>query len=266
MTKKKKNSLLWQISGKEMKDPSYFFGTMHVRDNRAFRGIDFLKSCIENCDSFAAEFDLQDADQRQLQAAARIQDGQSLEDLLNPRVYKKLDKLLVRETGHSLDNFKYSSPILLLNVLSEAQFQSENTMALDSTLYSIAQEADKKLLGLETFQAQISVFGKVSLKEQCRSLRNIATNFKSFKREIKKTCELYITGDIQKLAKKTKRSIGSMRRVLLYDRNITMADNFEIFSAENSLFAAVGAGHLGGQKGVLRLLKKKGYTIKPVFY
>jgi len=266
MTKKKKHSLLWQISGKELKGPSYFFGTMHVRDNRAFRGIDFLKSCIGNCDSFAAEFDLQDADNRQLQAAARIPNGESLEDFLNPRVYKKLDKLLIQETGHSLDNFKYSSPILLLNVLSEAQFQSENTMALDSTLYNIAQEADKKLLGLETFQAQISVFGKVSLKEQCRSLKKIATNFKSFKNEIKRTSELYITGDIQKLVKKTKRSIGSMRRVLLYDRNVTMANNFETFSAEHSLFAAVGAGHLGGQKGVLRLLKKKGYTVKPIFY
>ena len=29
-------------------------------------------------------------------------------------------------------------------------------------------------------------------------------------------------------------------------------------------FFAVGAGHLGGEKGVLNLLKKQGYTVKAV--
>ena len=106
----------------------------------------------------------------------------------------------------------------------------------------------------------------MDLKEQCRSLKRLATNFKSFKRELKTTTELYLKGDTQKLFKKAKKSIGGMRRVLLYDRNVKMADSFERFATEQSLFAAVGAGHLGGKKGVLRLLKKKGYSVQPVFY
>ena len=262
----KKHSLLWGISGKELVAPSYLFGTMHVRDNRAFRNIEFLKECIHNCSAFAAEFDLKDADNQQLQAAAALPDGSSLKDYLNPRIYKKLERLLLKETGHQLEHLKYSSPILLFNLISESQFQKDNTEALDSVLYNMAEEAGKTMMGLETFEEQMSVFSKVNLDDQCRSLKKIATHFVSFKREIKKTAELYIQGDLQKLLKKAKRSIGGMRQVLLYDRNLIMADRFETFATEQSLFAAIGAGHLGGKKGVLRLLKKKGYTIKPVRY
>lgn len=262
----KKHSLLWQISGQDMMEPSYLFGTMHVRDDRAFRNIDFLEECIHNCSAFAAEFDLKDSDPQRLQQAASLPQGSSLEDYLNPRIYKKLERLLLKETGHQLEHLKYSSPILLFNLISESQFQNDNSEALDSALYNMAQKADKNLMGLETFEEQMSVFSKVNIEDQCRSLKKMATHFVAFKREIKKTSELYIQGDLQKLLKKAKRSIGGMRRVLLYDRNIIMAERFEAFAKEQSLFAAIGAGHLGGKKGVLRLLKKQGYTIKPVRY
>ncbi|MGB0863917.1 MAG: TraB/GumN family protein [Saprospiraceae bacterium] len=33
---------------------------------------------------------------------------------------------------------------------------------------------------------------------------------------------------------------------------------------EQTLFCAIGAGHLSGKKGVLKLLKDKGYKVKPV--
>ncbi|MDC0231595.1 TraB/GumN family protein, partial [Aureispira] len=142
----------------------------------------------------------------------------------------------------------------------------DSSLPLDNALYNFAESNKKILLGLETFQSQISVFTKIDIREQCRYLKRMTTNFKRFRRELHKSAELYIKGDIQELVKNAKKSIGSMRRVLLYDRNITMADRFISFASKQSLFAAVGAGHLGGEKGVLRLLKLKGYKIIPVIY
>ncbi|MCH2022598.1 MAG: TraB/GumN family protein [Saprospiraceae bacterium] len=264
--KKNKHTLLWEISGKELKETSYLFGTMHVRDKKAFRGIEFLQDCILNCDAFAAEFDLQDASHRKFHLAARIPKKKSLEDFLNPRIYKKLDKLVKRETNCPLDDFKYSSPIILFNVLSESQFGKDNNMPLDNSLFKFAEQNEKTLLGLESFQAQINIFSKVDMKEQCRYLKRMTTNFNRFRKELQKSAELYIKGDIQKLVKNAKKSIGSMRKILLYDRNITMAEKFISYASEQRLFAAIGAGHLGGEKGVLRLLKLKGYKIIPIIY
>jgi uncharacterized protein YbaP (TraB family) len=43
-----------------------------------------------------------------------------------------------------------------------------------------------------------------------------------------------------------------------------MANRIAEFTNQHTIFAAIGAGHLGGKKGVLRLLKKKGFTVKPI--
>ena len=50
------------------------------------------------------------------------------------------------------------------------------------------------------------------------------------------------------------------------NRNKTMAKQFSKISKDQTLFCAVGAAHLVGDKGVLALLRKKGYTVEPVVF
>jgi len=50
---------------------------------------------------------------------------------------------------------------------------------------------------------------------------------------------------------------------LLYERNNTMATRIEGFlKAGGRYFVVVGAGHLVGKKGIIELLKKKGYPVE----
>src|SRR5579871_2249156 len=48
-------TLLWRISGKDLKEPSYLFGTMHVKDKRVFGFSDSVMLAIQKCKSFALE-------------------------------------------------------------------------------------------------------------------------------------------------------------------------------------------------------------------
>jgi len=48
-------------------------------------------------------------------------------------------------------------------------------------------------------------------------------------------------------------------------RNINMTKTIIKNSRKQSVFYAVGAAHLGGPKGIIALLRKKGYTVEPVF-
>ncbi len=54
-------------------------------------------------------------------------------------------------------------------------------------------------------------------------------------------------------------------KVLLYDRNIIMANAIDSLARKGSLFAAIGALHLPGKKGVIETLRKMGYTVNPVY-
>ena len=51
---------------------------------------------------------------------------------------------------------------------------------------------------------------------------------------------------------------------LITDRNERMAEKAKELLQSKRVFIAVGAAHLGGDLGLLNLLKRKGYTIKPV--
>ena len=52
--------------------------------------------------------------------------------------------------------------------------------------------------------------------------------------------------------------------LLLVRRNENWIPVMERIMREGSAFFAVGAGHLGGPKGVVNLLRQAGYTVEPV--
>jgi uncharacterized protein YbaP (TraB family) len=54
--------------------------------------------------------------------------------------------------------------------------------------------------------------------------------------------------------------------ILLYNRNRNWVQKLKTIMSEKSVTIAVGAGHLAGEKGVIKLLRKEGYTVKPVKY
>ncbi len=74
----------------------------------------------------------------------------------------------------------------------------------------------------------------------------------------------YADGEIQALYQSAKKDAKGMRKILLYRRNKLMAKRFGEIARTQSLFCAVGAGHLAGGKGMLRLLKKAGFKVKPI--
>ena len=88
-----------------------------------------------------------------------------------------------------------------------------------------------------------------------------------YKASLDELVKVYKKQDIQKLhdlSTKEYSGTGGYLDLLLYDRNRRWVEQFEKISKENSTLYAVGVGHLGGDKGVINLLKQKGFTIRPI--
>lgn len=263
--KKRKNSLLWEIKNEQLQAPCYLFGTMHTTDSRAFSNIGVLKKKIEQCDAFAAEYDLDQTNTSELSEAMLLEDGQTLDQLLSPRHFSQLQKIFKRETGYPLKQFIRSKPIMIGNLLTEVQLGNDQPLPLDSYLHQYAKGLDKTILGIESFEGQLNILKNMPVEKQLPSLKQTIKNFRSFRKGIKRMVELYVEGDLMKILKKAKKSASNMRNELLYDRNYTMTDRILEMGQEQALFTAIGAGHLGGQKGVLNLLKQKGCVLNPVW-
>ena len=52
--------------------------------------------------------------------------------------------------------------------------------------------------------------------------------------------------------------------VMLDNRNSNWVKDMPAMMKNESVFFAVGAAHLAGEKGVIQLLQKAGYTVKPI--
>ncbi|MEQ1744150.1 MAG: TraB/GumN family protein [Saprospiraceae bacterium] len=259
-----KSSLLWRVTPKRGGPVSYLFGTMHVRDLRAFMWLDLANACMEHCDIFATEFDFSDTDHAAVEAVLCLPPDQLLNTFLKPGAWKNLEFYCQKKLGTSAEAMRHQHPMTVSMALTNALLADEAARSLDETLWEHARSLGKSTTGVETFAEQLQTLKNISFQQHVKSLTWLLKNYGRQKRRLKKMLQWYQGGDLQQLYKAAKKDARGMRRVMLYERNQIMAGRFSEIAAEKSLFCAVGAGHLAGEKGMLRLLKKQDFKTVPL--
>ncbi|MBL7810198.1 MAG: TraB/GumN family protein [Saprospiraceae bacterium] len=261
-----KQSLLWQITPKKGGSPSYLFGTMHVRDLRAFEWLELAKDHLQQCKLFATEFDFLESDPAALAAALTLPEGLDLHQLLRPSAWKNLDRIAKKKLNSSAEVFRKEHPMSVSSTLSMMHLLAETPYSLDETLWHFARSLPIPTTGVESFSEQIETIHRIPLETHVKGLTWLLKNEARHKRRMQKMLRWYSSGDLKSLYQSAKKDAKGMREVLLYRRNKIMAERFVELASSTSLFCAVGAGHLAGGKGMLRLIKKAGFKITPIIY
>jgi hypothetical protein len=75
---------------------------------------------------------------------------------------------------------------------------------------------------------------------------------------------LYLKEDIQAMYEKFFAVVSDYEQRMFIRRNVEMVENINRLVQQQKLLAAVGAGHLAGDSGLIALLRHKGYTVEPV--
>ncbi|HAD14512.1 MAG TPA: hypothetical protein DCF33_18975 [Saprospirales bacterium] len=257
-------SLLWQITPKKGGNVSYLFGTMHVRDLRAFEWLELAQRHLRNCTLFATEYDFMETDPDALTAALKLPEGKDLQQLISRGAWKKLDRIARKKLQTTAEVFRHEHPMSVSSTLSMMHLMSETPYSLDETLWHYARSLNIPTTGVERFSEQIETIHKIPFELHLKGLTWLLKNASRHKTRMRKMLSLYMAGNINSLYKSAKKDAKGMRNVLLYQRNRIMAERFVEMASSTSLFCAVGAGHLGGGKGMLRLIKKAGFNITPV--
>lgn len=114
----------------------------------------------------------------------------------------------------------------------------------------------------------MGIFDSIPLKTQAEMLVKSIKSVNSGASEFKAMVELYKSQDIEAMAGTMKsdssgeNEMGKYENILLTTRNKNWIPLIGKNSATKSTFYAVGAGHLGGETGVVNLLRKEGFTVK----
>lgn len=257
---KLENSLLWEVSGNGLSKPSYLYGTIHMICGSDYFLSDKTKKAFDASEKLVLEIDM--SDPKEMTAMQQMAMGKEpLSKTLSPDDLSKLNDILKNNglTIQQLDNFKLFT---IMSLISMKSFGCNDLKFYEMNFIETAKQQKLPILGLETVNSQMEAFAKSytdtemidALKES--STEETAKLVSQYKQEnITAIYDAFTTN--KSMSKKTK-------EIILDNRNENWIKQLPGLMQNESLFIAVGSAHLAGESGVINLLRKAGYKVKPV--
>lgn len=265
---KDSNTLLWKISGKDLKKPSYLFGTFHLLCKEDIQISEPLKKALSSSDKIFMELDMDDPS-TMLSGLLfmNMKDGKTIKELYTPQEYDKVSAYFEDTLNLPLKLFQKMKPYFLVAMLYPKMMKCKTSSGMEEALVKIAQENKKEITGLETMQFQASVFDSIPYAWQAKELLKNIDSFYKYKNEFDVLVKDYKDqqlSNMEKLIAKSEFGSEKFNEILLTKRNINWVNQLKTIMPKHNAFVAVGAGHLTGEKGLLNLLKLEGYTVEPL--
>ena len=267
VSQKNAESLLWKVSGKGLKEPSYVFGTFHMMCKTQFQITNPMKEVLVSCKKYYGELDMDNPEmQNKLMDLLKLKDGKTINQYMEPNDFEVFDQKYKSITGMSLMAFKQFKPFLGLSFLILKANSCNSTVQPETELMQLAKEHHLEILGLETPDQQMAILNKEPIDSQLSTMLKMVNNFDSCKQVMHEMTQLYLKKDVEALYQYMKETgvNENFESTMLISRNKKWIPKMKKAMKESPSFFAVGAGHLGGETGVIALLRKKGYQVEPI--
>jgi uncharacterized protein len=271
-------TLLWKVSGKGIKT-AYIYGTIHMISQKDFFMADATLKAFNKCKSLITEIDMsnQMALAVQMLKLAPMKNAM-LKNLLSETDYNIVKNYFEKESNNPelkmmpfsmVENWK---PMLLQSFLYTDMIEKP-VKAYEMEFVSLAQKRKKMQYGgLETIDDQMNIFETIPYATQAKALVEMIQQIKQTDdtgaNEFAELVALYKSQDIDGMVAHSQKSFDEMgddsENALLTNRNKNWIPQIAEMGKKTTCFFAVGAAHLGGENGIIRLLMKEGYKVEPI--
>jgi uncharacterized protein YbaP (TraB family) len=264
-------SFLWKAQSSH--STVYLLGSIHFLKKDVYPLNQTIENAYESSDRLVVEANINDLgklDLKRLADKAFYKDGDDLEKHVSPETYR-----LIQKESKSLD-----MPIDLIRMqrpwFLALSFEATELMRLgydpqygvDYHFLAKAQ-GKKEILELESLDEQLSLLSDYSDKEQEQFLLYTLNSLSSMGRQVEDMVRAWTTGDAQSLesiiadAAPPDASLAPVLEKLFDERNLKMTSKIEGYlNSKGTYFVIVGAGHLVGKRGIIELIKSKGYVVE----
>ncbi|WP_296716673.1 TraB/GumN family protein [Erythrobacter sp.] len=260
---------MWKVADEDT--TIYLFGTVHVLPE----GIEWydatIANALEGADMLVTEVPMDKASEAQMQQLAMqigvLPQGTTLRSLLTP------EQTVVYEAGlaklgappAAFDPVKPWLAGLTLAILPLMQQGYSPESGVEKVLLS--KVGDKPQGALETAEFQFGIFDGMTTEAQVAFLMEAVEGMDEVKPMLDRMVAEWIEGDAVELANVMNESLDdpAVAEALLYSRNANWAEWIDArLDAPGSVFIAVGAGHLAGDRSVQDYLAEKGISVTRV--
>ena len=258
--------LLYKIEGKDLQKPSYIYGTIHIMPKKQFAISEAITTALKECESLVMEVDINMDLKTQIDAAQRslLPDGKTIADITSAENAQKIRQFCIDSLHWKESKYVRMSrltPFFLTSIILQDLIGKSKSFEVE--LNKLAEKNKMTTLGLETIQMQLDLVNEVPYEEQIKLLlQGLTTNNSEFNTML----NCYLKQDLNKLGELMNEADLSpeFNANFLVKRNQNWIPQISKMVQEKPIFIAVGAGHLPGEQGVLKLLQEAGYTVTPI--
>lgn len=268
------NALLWKISGNGLTVPSYLYGTIHMIDKDQYFLPEGTLGAIDESARMIFEIDMNDmTDFTKLigmMDKLYMKDDLTLEKLLSADDYDMV-KRHFEKMGLPMMFFERMKPMILSvfgsGDMQPGDLQSGNIKSYEMEFNEMAKNTNKPTGGLETIEFQMSIFDAIPYEAQANMLVESIKSGDTGGSQFKEMVDIYVKQDLNAMQAMFASEDGGLDGyddILISSRNKNWIPLMQDMMVKESVFFAVGAGHLGGKEGVIHLLRQKGFKVQPV--
>ncbi len=262
-------SLFWEITGNGLTKPSYLFGTMHVSSKMVFHLSDSFYLALKNVDAVALELN-PELWQGQMVNLNKLK--QNYADFVQvPRGdYLTENSFRISKYDDELKMAMSSEPTIVNSLLYRSYKDKEDfeeDTFLDLYIFQTGKKLGKRATGVEDyFETEKIVLEAYADMAKEKKRKSIDADGESSYDILEKLQDAYRRGDLDlmdSLDRMMDRS-DAFTEKFLFRRNEVQANSIDTIIKKSSLFVGVGAAHLPGKRGIIELLRKKGYHLRPI--
>jgi hypothetical protein len=196
-------------------------------------------------------------------------EGKTLEQVLSPEVYQQLERYTTERKMPigAVSKFKPGFAAMMLASVEMQRLGAAET-GVDMHYMQLAQQQGKKIAGLETTDEHLAVLDGMNQLDADETIRSTLEDMHKVEAQLVDMKQAWRSGDTAKLEQLfvgDLRQVPKLYEILLVDRNHAWMPLLQSLSNnQQTTMVLVGALHLAGEDGLLKLLQKQGYALTQV--
>ena len=261
---------LWKVTAEGSERVIYLGGSIHILTEEDHPLPIAFETAYRACDELVLEIATSKepgSDTLALQKGMYGENGKISDDL-SPEMFKKLVQYL-KEAGlpkTAMDGFRPWMASMTISITEIMKLGGRPDLGVDTFFESKAIEDKKVISALETTEFQIGLFTNLSKEDQEKMLLSTLKEVANIEKDFPKMVKAWREGDdsmVEEIINESMVGSPNFREELLDKRNVNWAKKINDFmKGDRDKMVIVGAAHLVGEKGLVKLLRDAGLKVQ----
>lgn len=266
-------TFLWHVTS-DTGGEIYLLGSIHVMKKDAYPLPKEIQAAFDRSKFLVLEADESKLDpvkmQQMVMEKGMYPAGDGISKHISKELQAELAKQLVKNNMQAaqVEQMKpwMLSVMLSMNAIMKLGYDPQ--MGIDKHYLKQANAMEKKVLELESAEFQLGLLSSFSDEIQEKMLKSSLLDMEKAEADFNALIAAWHAGDTAKMDAELSKNMVKEPELkpvfdkLFYDRNVTMTDKIEGYLKTKDIhFVVAGAGHMVGEKGIVKLLQNKKYKV-----